>query len=62
MDKKNPVTLSKMIKAIRIMFEENQESDTEILMFRYTFDPGCVHLNNLILKLLIDLLGTWEPP
>lgn len=44
MDKKNPVTLSKMIKAIGITFEENQKSDTEILMFRYTSDPGCVCL------------------
>lgn len=43
-DKKNPVTLSKMIKAIGITFEENQKPDTEILTFRYTSDPGCVYL------------------
>lgn len=43
MDKNNPIMFNKMIKRVDITFEENQKSGTEILMFRYTPDPGCVN-------------------
>lgn len=43
MSKNNPIIFNKMIKRVDITFQENQKSGIEILMFRYTTDPGCVN-------------------
>lgn len=41
-DKKNPITLNKMIKGVDFIFKEDQKSDPKILTFRYVPDTGCM--------------------